>query len=144
MTDTAISPPLAAGSFINLDGPAPRLLFLKCQSCGTMFLEPERLACGRCGSRDGFDLHESGYEGTLHSYTIVHRSFPGTAVPFISAVVDIDDGPSLKGNLRGVSFDAEHIDGGMRVKVVFDDALGRRDADGNAYISHFFEPLAAN
>ncbi|GGJ57666.1 hypothetical protein CDQ92_06710 [Sphingopyxis bauzanensis] len=144
MTDTPLPSPLPAASYIQLDGPEPRLSFLKCRSCGTMFLEPERLACARCGSRDGFDAHEPRYEGTLHSYSIVHRSFPGTAVPFISAVVDIDDGPSLKGNLRGVPFDADQIDGAMRVRIVFDDALGRRDADGNAYISHFFEPLAAD
>src|SRR3546814_7440761 len=62
---------------------------------------------------------------TLFPYTTLFRS-----------------GPSLKGNLRGVPFDADQIDGAMRVRIVFDDALGRRDADGNAYISHFFEPLA--
>jgi hypothetical protein len=28
----------------------------------------------------------------------------------------------------------------MPVDVVFDDALGRKDADGNNYISYFFQP----
>ena len=36
----------------------------------------------------------------------------------------------------------EKLDFGMPVKVVFGDALGRRDKDGNAYISYFFEPAA--
>lgn len=108
-----------------------------------MFVDPEQVACGRCGSRNGFDDHEPGYEGTLHSYSIVHRSFPGIEVPFISAIVDLDDGPALKGNLRGVPFDPDTIDATMRVRVVFDDALGRKDAEGHSYISHFFEPLAA-
>src|SRR3546814_14482048 len=99
-----------------------------------------RLACARCGSRDGFDAHEPRYEGTLHSYSIVHRSFPGTAVPFISAVVDIDDSPSLKGNLRGGPFDADQIHVAMRVRIVFADALRRRASAGNAYITNFFVP----
>ena len=142
MTQTTAHP-LPAANCINLDGPKPRLLFEKCRACGTMFVEPGRLACGKCGSREGFDLHEPDYVGTLYSYSIVLRSFPGTTVPFISAIVDLDNGPSLRGNLRGVPFDPELIDGSMRVKVVFDDALGRRDAEGNAYISYFFEPLAA-
>jgi hypothetical protein len=29
----------------------------------------------------------------------------------------------------------------MEVKTVFKDALGRKDKDGNNYISYFFEPL---
>lgn len=137
----APTPPRPAASYIVLpdDGP-PHLSFLRCRSCGAQFLESERLACGKCASRDGFDAHVPGDHGTLHSYSIVHRGFPGVAVPFVSAIVDIDDGPTLKGNLRGLTIDAETITAGMRVRIVFDDALGRRDAAGNCYISHFFEP----
>jgi len=29
----------------------------------------------------------------------------------------------------------------MRVKTVFKDALGRKDKEGNSYVSYFFEPL---
>jgi hypothetical protein len=31
----------------------------------------------------------------------------------------------------------------MPVEVVYDDALGRKDADGNAYLSYFFQPTAS-
>jgi uncharacterized OB-fold protein len=131
----------AAAPFIKLDAAGiPHLSFQKCSHCNAMFLDAERMACGRCGARDGFTPHESAYQGTLHSFSIVHRGFPGIAVPFISAVVDLDDGPAVKGNLRGLPFDPAAISLGMRVKVVFDDALGRKDAEGNSYISHFFEP----
>jgi hypothetical protein len=30
----------------------------------------------------------------------------------------------------------------MPVEVVFDDALGRKDKDGNSYISYFFKPIS--
>src|SRR3546814_13942273 len=110
MTDTPLPSPLPAASYIQLDGPEPRLSFLKCRSCGTMFLEPERPTCARCGSRDGFDAHEPRYEGELHRYSIVHRRLPGPPIHFISAVVDNGHGPSTKGNLRGVPFGAGQIE----------------------------------
>jgi hypothetical protein len=31
----------------------------------------------------------------------------------------------------------------MAVDVVFDDALGRKDKEGNSYLSYFFQPSAA-
>lgn len=134
--------PLPAAAFIVIgqDG-TPHLSVQRCRACGADFLEAERLACGRCAGREGFDAHEPGTEGTLHSYSIVYRGFPGVAVPFVSAIVDLDDGPALKGNLRGIPIEPEAIKPGMRVRMVFDDALGRKDQAGNSYVSHFFEPL---
>ena len=80
--------------------------------------------------------------GKLYSYSIVHRSFPGIDVPYISAIVDLDDGTAIKGNLINVEPDPEKIEFDMPVEVVFDDALGRKDRDGNSYISYFFQPKA--
>lgn len=31
----------------------------------------------------------------------------------------------------------------MPVEVVFDDALGRKDRDGNSYMAYFFQPKAS-
>jgi len=70
----------------------------------------------------------------------VFRSFPGVQTPFISAIVDVEGGVTLKGVLRGVEAKPDAIRFGMPVKVVFDDALGRRDRQGHSYISYFFEP----
>lgn len=143
MSEPSSAPRPAAGYIVLPNDGPPHLSFLRCRACGTQFLEPERLACGHCASREGFDAHVPGDLGTLHSFAIVHRGFPGVAVPFVSAIVDLDDGPTLKGNLRGLTIDPEHVRAGMRVRVVFDDALGRKDAAGRSYISHFFEPADA-
>ena len=78
--------------------------------------------------------------GKLYSYSIVHRSFPGIEVPYVSAIVDIDDGTAIKGNLINIDPDPEKIEFDMPVEVVFDDALGRKDSDGNSYLSYFFQP----
>ena len=79
--------------------------------------------------------------GSLYSYSIVHRSFPGIEVPYISAIVDLDNGGTIKGNLINVDPNPKNISFDMRVKLVFQDALGRKDKDGNSYVSYFFEPL---
>ena len=81
-------------------------------------------------------------KGKLYSYSIVHRSFPGIDVPYISAIVDLDGGGTVKGNLINIDPDPANLDFDMPVEVVFDDALGRKDKDGNSYISYFFRPAA--
>ena len=78
--------------------------------------------------------------GKLYSSSIVYRSFPGIDVPYISAIVDLDDGTAIKGNLINVEPEPENIEFDMPVDVVFADALGRKDADGNSYLSYFFQP----
>jgi uncharacterized OB-fold protein len=81
--------------------------------------------------------------GTLYAYSIVHRSFPGIDVPYISAIVDLDGGGTVKGNLINVDPEPEKIEFGMPIEVVYDDALGRKDGEGNSYLSYFFQPSNA-
>ena len=60
----------------------------------------------------------------------------------MSAVVDLDDGTAIKGNLINVEPDPAKIEFGLPVDVVYADALGRKDRDGNSYLSYFFQPSA--
>ena len=113
----------------------------KCGKCDAIFLG-ERNICSKCGTRDQMGTTKLSSQGNLYSYAIVHRSFPGIEVPYISAVVDLDDGATLKGNLINVEPDPEKIEFGMPIEVIFDDALGRKDRDGNSYLSYFFQPRA--
>lgn len=110
-----------------------------CTRCDTTHLG-RRLACAKCGARDEMVVRPLSNRGTLHTFTIVHRSFPGVAVPYVSAVVDLEGGGSIKGNLINVAPDPAQITFGMPVDVVFGDALGRKDAKGNSYVSYFFQP----
>jgi uncharacterized protein len=110
---------------------------LRCSSCRAVVTAPS-MACPSCGKRDTLTEFEVAHSGQLHSWSIVHRSFPGVQVPFISAVVDMSDGTVLKGNLRGVDPKPEALSFGMPLRMVLDDA-GRKDAQGNSYISYFFE-----
>jgi uncharacterized OB-fold protein len=115
----------------------------KCGECGAVFLG-ERAACSKCGARDSLKAVKLSNEGKLYSYSIVHRSFPGIEVPYISAIVDLEGGGTVKGNLMGIDPDPDKLNFDMPVEVVYEDALGRKDQDGNSYISYFFKPAGAS
>jgi len=113
----------------------------KCSNCSTIFVGA-RNVCSKCSARDKMEQIKLGTKGKLYSYSIVFRSFPGIDVPYISAIVDLDEGGTIKGNLIDCEPDPEKIKFDMPVEVVFDDALGRKDAEGNSYISYFFKPIS--
>jgi uncharacterized OB-fold protein len=110
----------------------------RCGSCGAVYLEP-RMACARCAARGGFTVFEASRRGVVHTYSIVHRSFPGIKTPFISAIVDLDDGLVLKGNLEGVEPKPSKDLFGMPVQVSF-KTLEQKTSQGVPYVTYFFEP----
>ena len=63
----------------------------QCSNCEAIFLG-QRTVCSKCSSRDKMESIKLSNKGKLYSYCIVHRSFPGIDVPYISAIVDLDDG----------------------------------------------------
>lgn len=132
--------PLPAARYLKIpDAGEPYLEGSRCAKCGAVFLG-QRDNCSKCGARGGFRTVKLANRGELYSYCIVHRSFPGIEVPYISAIVDLEGGGTVKGNLTKVAPDPAQIVFGMPVRVVYGDALGRKDRDGNAYLAYFFEP----
>ncbi len=136
--------PLPAVEYLKLpeDGD-PYLEGHKCSNCDSMYLG-ERAVCSKCGSRDTIEAVKLSNTGKLYVYSIVYRSFPGIEVPYISAIVDLDGGGTVKGNLINVDPAPENIEFDMPVEVVYQDALGRKDKDGNSYLSYFFQPVSSN
>ena len=120
-------------------GEDPYLEGHQCGACHAIFLG-ERDVCAKCGARDTMKARRLSNDGHLYVYSIVHRSFPGVAVPYVSAIVDLEGGGTVKGNLIGIDPDPAKIKMGMPVRVVYKDALGRKDKEGNSYLSYFFEP----
>ena len=135
--------PLPVVPYLKIPGDGdPYIEGHRCGSCGAVFLG-ERSTCSKCGARDQMATEALSNKGELYSYCIVHRSFPGIDVPYISAIVDLEGGGTVKGNLINIDPDPDKIDFGMAVEVVYDDALGRKDRDGNSYLSYFFQPRSA-
>jgi uncharacterized OB-fold protein len=132
--------PLPAVDFLKIpDSGDPYLEGHKCKACSSIYLGARDI-CSKCGARGQLEPVKLSNEGELYVYSIVHRSFPGVQVPYVSAIVDLKGGGTVKGNLIGIDPSPEKIKMGMPVKVVYKDALGRKDREGNSYLSYFFEP----
>ncbi|MGI9325532.1 MAG: Zn-ribbon domain-containing OB-fold protein [Pseudomonadales bacterium] len=135
-----MSQPLPAVPFLKIPEKGdPYLEGHQCGTCQATFLG-ERETCSKCGAREQMQAVTLPNSGKLYSYSIVHRTFPGIEVPYVSAIVDLDDGTAIKGNLINIDPDPEKISFDMPVEVVYGDALGRKDKEGNSYLSYFFQP----
>ena len=139
MSETADAALLPVVPFLKIpEGADPYLEGYRCKDCGAVFLG-EREVCSSCTARDSLEPTALSNQGELYVYSIVHRSFPGIEVPYVSAVVDLEGGGTVKGNLINVDPDPEKIQMGMPVEVVYQTAP-RKDAEGNSYLTYYFQP----
>jgi uncharacterized OB-fold protein len=118
----------------------PYLQGSRCGACHQVYLGA-REACARCAARGGMEPIALATRGKLYNYTIVYRSYPGVTVPFISAIVDLEGGGTVKGNLLDIEAAPENIRFDMPVEMVFRGAE-LANAAGAGFISHFFVPAA--
>ena len=97
-----------------------RLLLPLCSRCGKFWFPPSR-RCPHCLSPD-FDWREPKGEGRVYSFVVYHRvyhpAFEGE-VPYVVALVELDEGPRMLTNIVGVAPGNVCCD--MRVRVVFDE-----------------------
>jgi len=140
--EAAARGPLPVVSFLKIPEQGdPYLEGQKCKDCGAMFLG-EREVCSCCGARGQIQATKLANRGELYVYSIVHRSFPGIEVPYVSAVVDLAGGGTVKGNLINCEPTPETVKMGMPVEVIYKVA-DRKDAEGNEYLAYFFQPASA-
>jgi uncharacterized OB-fold protein len=69
-----------------------------CGACGWNFFTP-RLACPNCLS-EAWSWEESSGQGTIYSFTVCHRQpVPGFTVPYVLAIVELDEGWAMLTNV---------------------------------------------
>jgi len=124
------------------DGGEPRLVGCRCRDCAAVFTDA-RTHCAACGAREALERVTLASRGILVAYTVVYRSFPEVAVPYVSAVVDLDAGGTLKGNLVDAGADPSAIAVGMPVETVYRTAAEADDA-GNPVLTYAFRPVEAS
>ncbi len=93
-----------------------KLLLKLCASCGKHHSYP-RPFCPHCWS-DDVSWVEAGGGATLYTHSVVYRNdLPpfGPQVPYIAAVVDLDEGPRMM--TRIVNCEADQLAIGMRLQV---------------------------
>jgi uncharacterized OB-fold protein len=76
-----------------------KLLGLKCNSCGNITVPP-KMTCQECGGTD-LDIVELSKMGKIVTFTVVNVAPEGrqNEVPYIIALVKLDEGPWIMGNL---------------------------------------------
>jgi len=73
----------------------------RCSACGT-WRHPPRLRCAHCGSRVVAWERASG-RGHIFSWTVTHRAVdPAFTPPYAILVVELEEGPRVVANLRGL------------------------------------------
>lgn len=96
---------------------------LRLQQCGdcTKHVFYPRVRCPNCGSAKLAWVATSG-RGRLYSYVINHMPPPGWEgdVPYVVAVVQLDEGPRMLSNLVGVPPDPAALVLDMPLEVVFE------------------------
>ena len=98
---------------------ARKLMLPRCNACGEFWFPPS-LRCPRCLASD-FAWRESSGKGRIYSFVVFHRVYhPAyeSDVPYVVAIVELDEGPRLLSNIVDASPDA--VLGDARVSVVFD------------------------
>lgn len=96
------------------------LLLPRCDACGLCWFPPGPL-CPECWSTVWQWVRSNG-RGTVHSFVVYHRVYHAAwadAVPYVVAVVGLDEGPRLTSNIVECDPSAVHCD--MPVEVAFED-----------------------
>lgn len=123
--------------YLVLDG-EPHLVAHECQKCKALFFD-RRNACARCSSLD-FAPRDLATTGVVRSFSIVHQAAPNVPVPYVSSVVDLDGGGSVKANILNTDPDPDHVKLGMKVRLT--TFVAGTDDDGTEAVAFAFEPVA--
>jgi uncharacterized OB-fold protein len=138
MTDITTSAPPRPAQVPIVDylvlGDEPHLEAYECTACSARFFD-RRIACAACC---GFEFRRVpvSTRGELRAFTIVARSAPGIAVPFVAATVDCD-GTTVRANLINVAPDPNVLRVGLRVRLTT-TTVGTDEA-GTEAVAYAFE-----
>jgi uncharacterized OB-fold protein len=99
-----------------------QLVFQYCSTCNALQAYPKPW-CSECGS-EKLSWKELSGKGTVYSYTVPRQVVDNSPafeerLPFVVAVVQLEEGPRLISNIVGLP--PEEIRIGMKVKVCFED-----------------------
>ncbi len=124
-------------SYLEL-GDDPQLVANECDECGARYFD-RRNACARCGRRS-FTSVPLARTGVVRAFTIVHRAAKGVRTPFASAVIDLDGGATVKGNVTqsGTGVVPEDLSLGMKVRLI--TYVAGSDDEGTEAVCFGFEP----
>jgi uncharacterized OB-fold protein len=114
-----------------------RLQGTVCSSCGH-YSFPPRIVCPRCKSK-ALRPYEFSGKGKVFSFTVVYQTIERyqDKVPYIVALIDLEEGPRLTAQLTDV--DAGDVQIGMPVEMVVRKYY-EENTDGPIFYGYKFRP----
>ena len=91
------------------------LLIQRCPACGNRQHYP-RAVCTTCGETPEWE--QASGRGTIYTFTVIRQNYARPfrdELPYVVAMVDLEEGPRLMGNVTGCEVDDVHI--GMPVEM---------------------------
>jgi len=122
--------------------PKPHLVGSKCVSCGAVYLDLKRLACSKCFAHGPFPEVKLSDHGKVYVFSVVHQSFPGIKTPYVTAIVDLPEGVSVRSTLVDIS--PEELQ--KNPKTAFDlpveltTSVVAKDREGHDVIGFAYKP----
>jgi uncharacterized OB-fold protein len=107
------------------------LVGARCGNCNKILFPPRSICpfCRRMGKLEPYRLKR---KGKIFSYTVVHVAAEGfeDQVPYVLAIIELEDGPSLTAQITDCNPDEVKI--GDEVEIVF-RRMGEESQDGVIY-----------
>jgi uncharacterized OB-fold protein len=98
-----------------------KLLLQRCADCGR-YRYPPAPVCAHCRSRAA-EWREASGRGRVYSWIVVHHPVPrevyAAEVPYVVALIELEEGVRIASNVVGCAADAVAAD--MPVSVTFED-----------------------
>lgn len=123
--------------YLVLDDGAAHLVANRCDNCGALYFD-RRNACAKCGGRS-FSKQRLADDGTVRSFTIVHRAAPGVPTPYVSAIVDLSGGGVVKANLLNIEPSPDEVRFGMKVRLT--TTVAAVDDEETEAVQFGYEPV---
>ena len=112
------------------------LRFWRCGGCG-YYIHPPQPLCPQCHGKD-LGVEAVSGRATLNTFSINHQPWmPGPELPYVVAIIEIDEQPSLRLTTNLVNCPHDDIRIGMAVHVTFEH---HTDPDGDVWLP-LFEPV---
>ena len=97
-----------------------KLRFQQCTACG-LVRWPPGILCPKCHSLDTRWIESNG-KGTIYTFSVYHQAFHPAfkeKLPYVVAVVELEEGPMIFSNIVGAPHESLECD--MPVRVEWDD-----------------------
>jgi len=109
-----------------------KLLGLKCNDCDKITVPP-KMTCQECGGTD-LEIVEVTKKGKIVTFTVVNVAPEGreNEAPYITALVELDQGPWIMGNITNIEPVETTMDIiGKKVNISFRNFPGDKYSPGN-------------